>query len=201
MVRCLVRACSFACRDDCEAQTKGFPGATHKKFKNPNDAAQWLATHGVAVEQPAASSSTAAKPARPSPIARPPPQGAGTKGRVKPGNGSLQGKDVIQDTTGWQLIYSDGACRGNGQVGAVAGVGVWHGPNDKRWVWLVTSIGLHTESVDLATLLNAVRAPRRTIAPSSSSVLITFLRAVPILTIRRHWFEYSRRFRRARLAC
>ena len=118
---------------------KGFPGATHKKFKSVAEANQWLATHGVtadtlAAPPPVASSSTA-KPARPSPIARPQkPEGSKTQGRVKPGNGSLLGKDVIQDTTGWLVVYSDGACKGNGKYGAVAGVGVWWGPDDTRFV-------------------------------------------------------------------
>lgn len=30
------------------------------------------------------------------------------------------------------IVYCDGACKGNGQVGAIAGVGVWWGPNDSR---------------------------------------------------------------------
>ncbi|KAJ3529619.1 hypothetical protein NMY22_g8928 [Coprinellus aureogranulatus] len=34
----------------------------------------------------------------------------------------------------WDVVYSDGACKGNGQVGSVAGVGVWWGPDDPRRV-------------------------------------------------------------------
>ena len=37
------------------------------------------------------------------------------------------------DTDGWQIAYSDGACRGNGKTSAVAGVGVWWGPDDPRY--------------------------------------------------------------------
>jgi ribonuclease HI len=33
------------------------------------------------------------------------------------------------DFTGYLEIYTDGASRGNGRVGAVAGVGIWFGPN------------------------------------------------------------------------
>ncbi|KAJ7610868.1 ribonuclease H-like domain-containing protein [Roridomyces roridus] len=36
------------------------------------------------------------------------------------------------DADGWDVVYSDGACKGNGQVGSVAGVGVWWGPDDPR---------------------------------------------------------------------
>ncbi|KDR85557.1 hypothetical protein GALMADRAFT_35681, partial [Galerina marginata CBS 339.88] len=32
----------------------------------------------------------------------------------------------------WDIVYSDGACKGNGKVGSIAGVGVWWGPNDSR---------------------------------------------------------------------
>jgi ribonuclease HI len=33
---------------------------------------------------------------------------------------------------GCDVVYSDGACKGNGRVGSVAGVGVWWGHNDSR---------------------------------------------------------------------
>lgn len=36
----------------------------------------------------------------------------------------------------WDVVYSDGACKGNGQNGAVAGVGVWWGPRDPRCAFL-----------------------------------------------------------------
>lgn len=38
----------------------------------------------------------------------------------------------IEGESDWDVVYSDGACKGNGQVGSVAGVGVWWGPNDPR---------------------------------------------------------------------
>ncbi|KIJ41166.1 hypothetical protein M422DRAFT_172567 [Sphaerobolus stellatus SS14] len=38
----------------------------------------------------------------------------------------------IQDESGWEVVYTDGACQGNGQKGAVAGIGVWWGNNDSR---------------------------------------------------------------------
>jgi ribonuclease HI len=33
----------------------------------------------------------------------------------------------------WIKVWTDGACKGNGKKGAVAGVGVWFGPNDPRY--------------------------------------------------------------------
>lgn len=32
------------------------------------------------------------------------------------------------------VVYCDGACKGNGKVGSVAGIGVWWGNNDSRCV-------------------------------------------------------------------
>ena len=36
------------------------------------------------------------------------------------------------DESEWDVVYSDGACKGNGKVGSVAGIGVWWGPDDPR---------------------------------------------------------------------
>ncbi|KAF8215785.1 ribonuclease H-like domain-containing protein [Mycena galopus ATCC 62051] len=38
----------------------------------------------------------------------------------------------VDDENGWDVVYSDGACKGNGQPGSVAGVGVWWGEGDPR---------------------------------------------------------------------
>jgi hypothetical protein len=38
----------------------------------------------------------------------------------------------VEDESEWDVVYSDGACKGNGQVGSVAGIGVWWGPDDSR---------------------------------------------------------------------
>ncbi|KAF7975181.1 hypothetical protein HWV62_10230 [Athelia sp. TMB] len=38
----------------------------------------------------------------------------------------------VADESQWFVVYSDGACKGNGKSGAVAGVGVWFGPNDPK---------------------------------------------------------------------
>lgn len=41
-------------------------------------------------------------------------------------------KQPTGDFTGQVVVYTDGSSLGNGQTGAVAGVGVYFGPNDKR---------------------------------------------------------------------
>lgn len=38
----------------------------------------------------------------------------------------------VGDESGWDVVYSDGACKGNGKTGSIAGVGVWWGPDDPR---------------------------------------------------------------------
>lgn len=39
---------------------------------------------------------------------------------------------VEADEVGWDVVYSDGACKGNGTPGSVAGICVWWGTNDPR---------------------------------------------------------------------
>ena len=38
----------------------------------------------------------------------------------------------IQDESGWDVAYSDGACKGNGKPGSIAGIGVWWRAGDPR---------------------------------------------------------------------
>lgn len=38
----------------------------------------------------------------------------------------------INDSVEPLVVYCDGACKGNGKVGSVAGIGVWWGHNDSR---------------------------------------------------------------------
>ena len=45
---------------------------------------------------------------------------------------SASKKQPTGDFTGQIVVYTDGSSLGNGQAGAVAGVGVYFGPNDKR---------------------------------------------------------------------
>jgi hypothetical protein len=37
-----------------------------------------------------------------------------------------------EDESACEIIYSDGACKGNGKPGSIAGIGVWWGHNDPR---------------------------------------------------------------------
>ncbi|CAA7268070.1 unnamed protein product [Cyclocybe aegerita] len=93
---------------ECEAQIKGFPNAKYKKFPNQNLAQDFVA--GIESTGPASSSTN-------------------TSEDVK---GKKRIFSEVEDESGWSVVYSDGACKGNGKVGSVAGVGVWWGPNDTR---------------------------------------------------------------------
>jgi ribonuclease HI len=42
--------------------------------------------------------------------------------------------DFMSGNEEWINVWTDGACKANGNKGAVAGVGVWFGPDDPRYV-------------------------------------------------------------------
>jgi len=44
----------------------------------------------------------------------------------------------VLDERQYQVVYSDGACKGNGKIGSTAGVGVFWGPDDPRSVRYTT---------------------------------------------------------------
>jgi ribonuclease HI len=96
-------------RDDCKAQTNGFSGPEYKKFSTAAEAEAYMKGEKVL-----GSTATASGPSE-----------DGSRG---------QKRDYasVSDESQWMVVYSDGACKGNGQAGAVAGVGVFWGPNDPR---------------------------------------------------------------------
>ncbi|KAJ6469574.1 ribonuclease H-like protein [Mycena vitilis] len=95
-------------RPECEAQIKGVPGAKHKSFLRREEAAAWIS--GTVAPAPVAGLSGGSSD-------------KGKKRRMSPD---------VEDESTWDVVYSDGACKGNGQANAVAGVGVWYGANDPR---------------------------------------------------------------------
>ncbi|KII93313.1 hypothetical protein PLICRDRAFT_151900 [Plicaturopsis crispa FD-325 SS-3] len=141
----------FMTWDECEAQIKGFPGAKFKKFMNAADAEAFASGKPVPsgpmsptkarASSPPKSKSTAPTSA-PVPASTSAPQAAVVStsedaqkesvtitkntGKTRIASGDLE------DESGWDIVYCDGACKGNGQVGSVAGVGVWWGHNDPR---------------------------------------------------------------------
>ncbi|KAF9453889.1 ribonuclease H-like protein [Macrolepiota fuliginosa MF-IS2] len=91
---------------ECEAQIKNYARAVFKKFSSAAEAEAFVKD---------GPSTTA--PAQPSEV----------KSR-----GQKRTFGNVDDESQWTIVYSDGACKGNGQAAPVAGVGVYWGPNDQR---------------------------------------------------------------------
>lgn len=103
---------SLRIRAECEVQTKGFHDAKYKKFARLEDAELFVSGSPSDIAALAVSSN---------------PTSSDPKGKKR-----AFGPEVA-DTTGWDIVYSDGACKGNGKVGSIAGVGVWWGVGDPRY--------------------------------------------------------------------
>ncbi|KAI0646029.1 ribonuclease H-like domain-containing protein [Trametes meyenii] len=138
--------------DECQAQTAGFPGNRHQKFPSLEQARQYLAQNGITTDT--APTPIAVVPTVASTSSHTLQHGASLRGRAPaskpyarsqpPTSKSSEGtpssnsrwaalaSEVIEDESGWDVVYSDGSCRGNGKAGSVAGVGVWWGQNDSR---------------------------------------------------------------------
>jgi len=96
-------------REECKAQVEGFFGAKYKKFRTGDEASAFVSG---------------------SPI----PTTATGDNEIAPDE-SAAPVDISKalDDSGWDVVYCDGACKGNGQPGSVAGIGVWWGENDPRY--------------------------------------------------------------------
>ena len=137
-------------RDECQQQVSGFTGNKHQKFPTLEQAKAYLAQHGVASGNFSASASSSTTPAPPSsrkahgpkPYERPTPanEKAQEKGRSSNSRWAALSTEVIQDESGWDVVYSDGACKGNGKIGSIAGVGVWWGRDDPRYACVDTHV-------------------------------------------------------------
>ncbi|KAF7337567.1 Ribonuclease H [Mycena sanguinolenta] len=97
----------FGTWDECKAHVAGVSGAKYKSFPTRAEADAWLA------------GTEATSPVKPT-------SASDDKGKKR-----MMAPDV-DDETGWDVVFSDGACKGNGQPGCVAGVGVWWGEGDPR---------------------------------------------------------------------
>lgn len=113
---------------------KGVAGAKFKKFRTRAEAEAYVGLRGplpgsrvpVTVEQitaPAGSSGATS--------------GSGNRSSVPAAVARIAapagyGGAFEADEVGWDVVYSDGACKGNGKHGSVAGIGVWWGNNDPR---------------------------------------------------------------------
>ncbi|KAI9057956.1 ribonuclease H-like protein [Trametes sanguinea] len=138
--------------DECQAQTAGFAGNKHQKFSSLEQARQYLAQNGVAAPVPPPSATAASAVASSSrnieagsskrgrthgtkPYARiksPQSSSAASGSNTRNSQWAALAQEIIEDESGWDVVYSDGACKGNGKTGAIAGVGVWWAENDPR---------------------------------------------------------------------
>ncbi|KAG8945980.1 hypothetical protein FRC04_012098 [Tulasnella sp. 424] len=137
--------------EECKAQVEGFPRAEYKRFGNLKDAEGFI---GVAYIEttltksaqtyedspsPSSVSSASSRPSTSTSVASAAPS-TSAAARFKPYPTAIsKGKVKVEESTSrpisrdeWTTAYTDGACRGNGAVGAVAGIGVWYGDNDPR---------------------------------------------------------------------
>jgi hypothetical protein len=134
-------------RNECEAQVKGHGKARYKKFGTEAEA-KAFAFPGRAPNSP--TTSTAFTPVMPAEGSNP---ANANKARLKT---SVHVKkpysrptplkapvtfnafaDASGHPDGWEVVFTDGACKNNqGGPGAkTAGVGVWWGPDDERFVF------------------------------------------------------------------
>ncbi|KAG5649726.1 hypothetical protein H0H81_002364, partial [Sphagnurus paluster] len=106
---------NIAGRDECDARTKGYPGAKFKSFTNAAEAESFVS--GSTYIAPSASTSK---------IVSSSSSTSDNQGKKRP-----MPEDIL-DEFECDVVYTDGACKGNGRSGSVAGVGVWWGENDPR---------------------------------------------------------------------
>ncbi|KAG8963303.1 hypothetical protein FRC03_003183 [Tulasnella sp. 419] len=104
---------------ECEAQTKGFSNPSFKKFNTLKEAEAFINPNDSTKSN---SLSAARAPA--------------VTDMSKPKTSSSSTPAVVKNEGDWVVVYTDGACHGNGREGSTAGIGVWWGPNDSRSVQL-----------------------------------------------------------------
>ncbi|TDL15138.1 ribonuclease H-like protein [Rickenella mellea] len=104
--------------DECAVQVNGYVGARHKKFKTLAEAQAFVdGTNTV-------KAALAVPDARHAPVA--------SSSKLKPASSVQKRDSAAVEEAGWDVVYSDGACKGNGKAGSRAGIGIWWGPNDPR---------------------------------------------------------------------
>ncbi|KAJ2579480.1 hypothetical protein IWW49_006615, partial [Coemansia sp. RSA 1797] len=118
--------------DDCKVMTQGFPGAIFKKFRMLEEAKGFMGEEAAPVQariEPCAlpavvSEETAPVQAWSEPSAQP----------AEVDDPTLYADDapLAGETHDTITVYTDGASSRNGQEGAVAGIGVYFGPDDVR---------------------------------------------------------------------
>ncbi|KAF8583229.1 hypothetical protein K439DRAFT_1349209 [Ramaria rubella] len=117
---------TYATWADCEQQIKGYPKAQYKKFFTEAEANAFVKFGSAGGHVAAAAAGNFASSAISSPTKAMDKTTYMTKKLGKQNAGG------VVDEAGWDVVYTDGACQGNGKAGAIAGIGVWWGTNDPR---------------------------------------------------------------------
>ncbi|KAF5368515.1 hypothetical protein D9758_002392 [Tetrapyrgos nigripes] len=131
--------------DECTAQVKGYPGARYKLFRKLEEAKAWNGKYSNDKEELEADSEEkqaessvklAVGVAASSSKSLPNQDPDDSKGKKRAFDTEVTPSfpkiHVSGETGGNLVVYCDGACKGNGQPGSVAGVGVWWGYGDER---------------------------------------------------------------------
>ena len=114
----------------------GYPCARYKKLRTLDEAEAWMqrAVPYPVKQKPTSSSFSIVKPSASSQS----PLVSGSESQIAPGLPSVKSHAAAghlrMSATAEDVVYTDGACPGNGRPGSVAGIGVWWGVNDSRYV-------------------------------------------------------------------
>ncbi|THH17906.1 hypothetical protein EW146_g2995 [Bondarzewia mesenterica] len=126
--------------DECQVQVKGFSGPIFKKFHDLQSARDWIASDASTYPSKRQEFEVASPHSN---VINPVTSSLVAVTAVKPNQGaSMSIQSIMVEATNGErrtsnrgdedVIYTDGACRGNGMVGSVAGVGVWWDHGDAR---------------------------------------------------------------------
>ncbi|KLO13418.1 ribonuclease H-like protein [Schizopora paradoxa] len=125
--------------EQCEEQVKGFQNAKFRKFASQNEAVAYTGLTGKQAETiRAAAGNTSTVTAT---LRREQESSSNVlEQRSIPSSHVASSPRVVvasvrkfePDTREPEVVFCDGACKGNGKVGSVAGLGVWWGDEDPR---------------------------------------------------------------------
>ncbi|KAI6048029.1 ribonuclease H-like domain-containing protein [Pisolithus marmoratus] len=107
--------------EDCYAQVKGFAGSLFKKFPTETEAEAFITAEGRVSH--ASARETLSAPINYQSVTRTSAVVAGVAQST-----GIRDADELE----FDVVYCDGACKGNGGTGSRAGIGVWWGHNDPR---------------------------------------------------------------------
>ncbi|KZT51160.1 hypothetical protein CALCODRAFT_503850 [Calocera cornea HHB12733] len=154
--------------DDTLAQVNGYSGAVHQGFRTREEAEAFV--NG----QPTPSVPNSAGPSQP--YARPIPAQSKTTATnfiasviAPPKDEEIKGLTEVEDGKTWRVVYTDGACSGNGKQGAKGGVGVYWGPGMKN---VAERLG-GAQTNNRAELIGIVRALETDPDPSTPLIIKT----------------------------